>query len=119
MDQFPALKTGAVLQYPAVTTVTFQTHRVQFVDGREQRFRQYAKKGRRWMVRLDRLDDGELSRLEEFFVSRQGRLTPFEFVDPWDNIAYQECHFETDSARMEFEELQHGKTVLWIRDKEN
>jgi hypothetical protein len=33
MSAFPALKTGAVLQYPAQRAVQFSTDVVQFIDG--------------------------------------------------------------------------------------
>ena len=115
MDQFPTLKTGAVLQYPAATSLAFSTSQVRFVDGAEQRFRQHARSVRRWMVRLEGLDDAEMGRIEEFFASRQGRLGAFAFADPWDGTTYEGCRFETDAAGFDFEGLRRGKAALWIR----
>ena len=41
MSEFPPLKTGAVMQYPAQKEARFSTTVVRFTDGSEQRFPQY------------------------------------------------------------------------------
>ena len=99
MSVFPALKTGAVLQYPAVKVTQFATQVVRFVDGSEQRFRLYASALRRWMIRLDLLDEAELHALREFFRTEGGTSGSFAFVDPFDGTEYTSCSFEVDSMQ--------------------
>ncbi len=42
MNEFPKLKTGAVLQYPAAKRLECLTQVTRFLDGSEQRFRDFA-----------------------------------------------------------------------------
>ena len=41
MATFPTLKTGAVMQYPAKATIRYSNRFIKFVDGGEQRYRDY------------------------------------------------------------------------------
>jgi hypothetical protein len=77
---FPVLKTGAVAQYPLARSVRFSTQAVRFLDGSQQKFRLYGSGLRRWTVKLDQLDETELSALIDF-VDAQGGAT-FSFTDP-------------------------------------
>jgi len=115
MSQFPALKTGAVMQYPGTRVLEFSTGVVRFVDGEEQRYRKHKDETRRWAVRLDLLSDEELRTLEEFFLEQQGRLGVFEFVDPWDGSTNANCSFEADEAELNLRDHMRGSTLLWIR----
>src|ERR1700688_3963525 len=94
MSNFPTLKTGAVLQYPAQKEVRFATEIVQFIDGSEQRFRGYQRALHRWMIRLELLDQGELQVLREVFRTRAGGADSFVFIDPWDGATYANCCIE-------------------------
>jgi len=93
---FPKLKTDAIAQYPAVQQVRFANQVLQFVDGSEQRYRDSAGPLRRWQIRLDQLDDGEMAALEQFFAASQGRFGTFDFTDPWDATVHSNCTFATD-----------------------
>ena len=42
---FPTLKTGAVMQYPGKRILQFSTDVVRFLDGTEQRYREYKEGG--------------------------------------------------------------------------
>ena len=50
MANFPRLTTGAVTQYPSSRNMTYSTHVLRFVDGREQRFREVGGPVRSWVV---------------------------------------------------------------------
>lgn len=119
MSQFPTLKTGAVMQYPATRVLEFSTSVVRFVDGQEQRFRKYKGEAKRWAVRLDLLSDEELNRIEEFFLEQQGRLGQFDFVDPWDNATHTGCSLENDEGAFHLRDYMRGTTLLWIRRNGN
>jgi hypothetical protein len=113
---FPALKTGAVAQYPSERAVQFSTVVHEFVDGTEQRSRLYGSALRRWLIRLELLDEAELFGLERFFVEQGGAAGSFSFIDPWDEALYSNCSFEGDEIDLVFEGLGNGKTTLIVRE---
>ena len=100
MATFPALKTGAVLQYPAGRTFQYQNQVLRFVDGNEQRYRDAAGPLHRWTIRLDYLDATELAAIEDFFAANQGSFANFAFVDPWDNTSYSNCSIASDTLSL-------------------
>lgn len=116
MATFPALKTGAVAQYPAERVARFATVVQEFVDGSEQRFRQMGSRLRRWVIRLEQLDDAELFRLEQFFVEQRGASGSFVFTDPWDGTVYPDCSIEGDEIELTFESQGQGKTVMVVKE---
>ena len=119
MSTFPAMKTGAVAQYPATRALEFSTQIVHFVDGSEQRFRNYGRPVHKWTIRLDLLDEDELAGVEEFFASAQGSLNSFSFVDPWDGVEYTDCSIEGDELETEFREAARGRATIVIRQNAN
>ncbi len=50
---FPTLKTGAVAQYPATEASQFSSFVVRFLDGGDQRHRQFPAALRRWVIKLN------------------------------------------------------------------
>ncbi len=119
MSTFPTMKTGAVAQYPATRALEFSTQIVHFVDGTEQRFRDYRSPVHKWTIRLDLLDEDELAKIEEFFESAQGSLNSFGFVDPWDGVEYPNCSIESDVLEIEFREAGRGRATIVIRQNVN
>ncbi len=97
MASFPNLKTGAVAQYPAKRSLVFQNDALRFVDGMEQRYRDSAGPLHRWEISLDRLDEGEVAAVMEFFLAAQGAYEEFSFTDPWDSTVYSNCSLESDA----------------------
>lgn len=115
MTDFPLLKTGAVAQYPAERERQFSTEILQFLDGTEQRYRDFDGALLRWVIRLDLLDEQELAELESFYGQEQGEFGVFSFTDPWDGTEYPECSFENEEILAEFLEYHNGRTRLVIR----
>ena len=115
MSNFPNLKTGAVLQYPAQREVRFATKVLRFLDGTEQRFRGYQAPLRRWTVRLDLLDQGELQLLREFFRTEAGAADNFVFVDPWDGTTYGNCSLQGADIVQQLLDEMNGKTSVTVR----
>jgi hypothetical protein len=115
MDMFPVLKTGAVIQYPAERELRFSTQVFEFIDGSEQRFRDYALGLRRWVVRLDLLDPGELQSLISFFDDAAA-VTNFLFTDPWDGVVHPNCVVEGQELKTELLGEWMGRTELIIRE---
>lgn len=116
MADFPVLKTGAVAQYPAERTTTFSTRVLRFVDGAEQRYRQHSSPLRRWVIRLNLLDEEELANLEAFFQSEQGRAGTFAFTDPIDGTTFPSCSLESDRIELEYKDVFRGEAVMVIRE---
>ncbi len=116
MASFPTLKTGAVAQYPSDRQQSFSTQVFRFVDGSEQRFPAYGAALRRWTVRLDLLDEAELTALQQFFQSAGGRAGTFSFTDPFSGTAYSNCSFDTDELDLTFGGPQAGKTSIGIKE---
>jgi hypothetical protein len=114
MASFPVLKTGAVAQYGSDRETRFSTGVHEFVDGKEQRFRQSGGPLRRWVIRLDRLDEIELFRLQRFFEEQGGAAGRFEFTDPWTGVVHADCSFEGDD--LEAELRGHGSASVAVRE---
>jgi phage-related protein len=91
--EFPTLKTGAVAQYPLQRTLTYSTDVVQFLDGSEQRFPNFGAPLRRWLIRLDQLDETEAAELAQFFEDHPANAT-FAFTDPLDGATYANCSID-------------------------
>lgn len=116
MATFPSLKTGAVAQYPAERAVQHSTVVYEFVDGSEQRFREFGTALRRWLIRLELLDEAELFRLEQFFITQGGATGSFSFTDPWDDTEYADCSFEGDDLDLVFEGQGNGRASLVVKE---
>ncbi len=116
MPDFPTLKTGAVLQYPARRTSDFSTRVMRFLDGTEQRFRLWPKQLRTWIVRLELLTEEELSNLRDFYRDRSGQGQSFRFVDPWDGNEYPTCTFDTEDFEAVLRGEGRGDLALIIRE---
>jgi phage-related protein len=116
MANFPALKTGAVAQYGSDRSRQFSTQVLRFVDGNEQRFPGYGAPLRRWVIRLELLDESELNTLEVFFENEGGRAGTFSFTDPWDGTVYATCSFDSDEMVLEFQEAARGKTQVIVKE---
>ncbi len=114
--RFPVLKTGALAQYPATRAARYDTEVIEFVDGGEQRYRKRARAVKRWVIRLDLLDETEMSELVKFFNSVQGRAGRFEFEDPWTGAVHEDCSLEIDDLMTELSGETRVATVLVLRD---
>src|SRR5689334_2846226 len=115
MANFPRLKTNAVMQYPATREFRFANAVLRFVDGEQQCYRESRDALRRWLVRLDLLDEAELTRLQVFFAAEQGRSGSFSFTDPWDDEEYVDCSLDQDSFEFELMGEMRARTLLVVR----
>ncbi len=114
MSTFPLLKTGAVMQYPAVSVQQYGTDLIVFLDGTEQRSRKLSGPARRWVLDLTMLDESEVRNLEEFFLSQAGSYGSFSFIDPWSGTVYTNCSFADDTLPMSFEAQDRAKMRLTV-----
>ncbi|HLK66867.1 MAG TPA: DUF2460 domain-containing protein [Bryobacteraceae bacterium] len=114
MVNFPKLKTSAVAQYPANRVLSFRNQTLRFLDGTEQRYRDSAGPLHRWEIRLNQLDEGEMSALETFFEMSEGRFGAFTFTDPWDGTVYPSCSLASDGLDLITSEEMNGATSLTV-----
>src|SRR5690349_9784475 len=115
MSDFPALNTGAVMQYPAQRSMEFATKVLRFLDGTEQRFAGYGTLLRRWVIRLEKLSEDEMNRISSFYRVQAGASGTFSFTDPWDGTVYPNCSFEEDEMTVGLSSENQLKTTLTIR----
>jgi hypothetical protein len=113
---FPALKTGVVAQYPSDRARRFSTQVNRFLDGSEQRFCEFGAPLKRWLIRLERLDEAELARLEEFFAEQAGRTGTFAFTDPWDGNVYMNCSFDSDAMTADYRGQGDGVASVVVKE---
>ena len=116
MSTFPVLKTGAVIQFQTSRMVQFMTDVVQFMDGAEQRFRDYPLPFRRWIVTFDALDEAELHNIRVFVQQMNGAVGLFSFTDPWDGTVYSKCSMEADAVAESLTGPTQNGTSLVIRE---
>jgi len=116
MPTFPQLRTQAVVQYPARRQMTFSTQVLEFLDGSEQRFRQWPGALRQWMIRLDLLTEEEISAFRQFFRSQGGQAQAFRFVDPWDGTDYPNCTIEGDALEVFLRAEGRGNLSLIVKE---
>jgi len=118
MATFPTLKTNAVAQYPVNRALRFQNQTVRFLDGTEQRYRDWAGPLHRWEIRLSQLDEGEMDALEAFFTANQGSFASFAFTDPWDGTVYANCSLASDGLDLTtLGEMSGGTTVTVVENR--
>jgi hypothetical protein len=116
MSTFPTLKTGAVMQYPAERNRQFSNQVIRFLDGSEQRFREFAQPLHRWVIKLDAIDESEMNQLREFFRIQDGAFGEFSFTDPWDGTVYISCSLETDAMVEKLVGEGRGQTSLVVKE---
>src|SRR5579872_3108871 len=105
---FPLLRTGAVAQYPATKTAQYSSFIVRFMDGSDQRYRQFTPALLRWNIKLNLLDEGELHAFEQFFATQQGGFGTFSFMDPWTQTVYPNCSFAQDALSLQMADTIRG-----------
>src|SRR5579884_758743 len=115
MTSFPQLKTTAVAQYPLARRTTYSTEILQFTDGSEQRYSNYAQPVRRWQIQLASLDEGELSALRQFFRAQNGLTGRFTFIDPVSATAYPNCSFDQQMMSGTLQDVSRSSASLVIR----
>jgi hypothetical protein len=114
MSVFPKLKTGVVAQYPVVRERRFVTAVSRFLDTSEQRFRDSRGGRKRWVIRLEQLDESERQQLTAFFMEQQGRSGAFDFEDPWTGGIVAGCRFESDQLQVLADGELDGRTEVTV-----
>jgi len=104
------------MQYPAVQSITYLTGIVSFIDGSDQRYRDYSQPLRRWIIRLSLLADSELEQLDTFFSNQEGQYGTFSFTDPWTSIEYPDCSIDVSALPLYFVRENRGEGTLIVME---
>jgi hypothetical protein len=86
MIYFPQLSSGATGQFPISRQRTTRTVVNQSVQNYEVKLADSAAAITEWHLSFEEMSDQELAALEALFRAVEGRLTPFTFLDPVDNL---------------------------------
>lgn len=117
--KFPKLRTNAIAQYPATRTVQFRNQVILFLDGTGQRYRDSSEPLRQWEIRLDQLDETEMTAIEQFFADNQGEFGAFEFTDPWDGRIYTNCSFASNDLVLTWLDERKGQTEVVVKQNQS
>ena len=101
-------------QYPAKRVLRFQNQTLRFLDGTEQRYRDSAGLLRRWEISLSKLDECEMAAVSAFLEQNQGAFGSFAFVDPWDELVYENCSLESDELYLTMRGEMNGETRVTV-----
>ena len=86
MIYFPQMATGAMGQYPLNARRIQRTIINDCPDGRRIKLADPGGASVRWQLDFQELTDGELSSIQQFFQSTEGRLNGFSLLDPTGNL---------------------------------
>ena len=86
MNCFPQLVTGTVAQYPLSRSSVRRTVATTFLDGSRLKMADDAASAVEWSLQFDGLSPDEWHTLESFFLSAEGQLKTFVFLDPLANL---------------------------------
>ncbi|HZT34217.1 MAG TPA: hypothetical protein VFA33_30275 [Bryobacteraceae bacterium] len=86
MACFPQLATGATSQYPVQKRRSARTVMNACLDGSTLKWADPAGVVTEWELHFAELTDEELAALETFFLSMEGTLGSFTFLDPAGNL---------------------------------
>ncbi len=111
---FPLLSTGAVAQYPTAQITSQGAQVIRFLDGTDQRYLTQANALRRWQIRLDQLNEGEIFQLESFFAQQSGNYSIFSFPDPFSGTVVPNCRFGTEALETSYVGVDVSSAVLWV-----
>src|ERR1017187_1518864 len=115
MSTFPALlNTGAFAQYPLSRTLPLSTQSVSFLDGSQQTYQLAGAGLRNWIVRLDLLDETEISAVIAF--AEQIGTGTFSFTNPVTGETAAKCVIAGERLETSLLNELHGKVTLGIEE---
>jgi len=116
MATFPALSSGAVIQYPSGVSIGQGIGVIRFIDGTDQRFVNQGRMLRQWQIQLSLLSEFEVHRLETFFAGQQGDYSTFDFPDPISATTVPNCRFASSELTTEYLATNVSSASLWVME---
>jgi hypothetical protein len=115
MSTFPVLlKTGAIAQYPLSRDVSMATQLVRFLDGSQQSYQIGGTGLRSWVLKLDLLDETELSAIIAF--AEQIGTGTFSFTNPVTGETAAKCVIASEKLATSLVNELHGQATLGIEE---
>jgi hypothetical protein len=115
MSAFPTLlKTGAVAQYPLSKAVSLSTQAVRFLDGSRQTYQLAGAGLRSWIVKLDLLDEAEVSAVIGF--AEQIGTGTFSFTNPVTGETAAKCVIAGEQLQSSLIDELDGRVTLGIEE---
>ncbi len=115
MATFPTLlKTGAIAQYPLSRVVSISTQTVQFLDGSQQTYQLSGAGLRRWELKLDLLDEAEVSAVIAF--AEQIGTATFSFTNPVTGEVAVKCVISGETLATSLVNELNGTARLGIQE---
>jgi hypothetical protein len=115
MATFPTvLKTGAIAQYPLNRTLSLSTQLVRFLDGSQQSYQLSGGGLRRWTLKLDLLDEAEVSAVIAF--AEQIGTGTFSFTNPVTGESAAKCVIANGQVGTSLIDELHGRATLEIEE---
>jgi hypothetical protein len=115
MATFPILlKTGAIAQYPLNRTASLSTQAVRFLDGSQQTYQLSGAGLRTWIVKLDLLDETEVSAVIAF--AEQIGTGTFSFTNPVTGETAPKCVLSGEQLETSLVNEFHGQATLGIEE---
>ena len=115
MSTFPTLlKTRAVAQYPLSRTASLSTQAVRFLDGSRQTYQIGGAGLRSWVIKLDLLDETEVSAVIAF--AEQIGTGTFSFTNPVTGETAAKCVLAGEQLETSLVDELRGKLMLGIEE---
>jgi hypothetical protein len=115
MATFPTLlKTGAIAQYPLNRVLSLATQAVRFLDGSRQTYQLSGAGLRRWELKLDLLDETEVSAVIAF--AEQIGTGTFSFTNPVTGEIAAKCVIADEQLETSLVDELHGRATLEIQE---
>src|SRR5664279_6021333 len=86
MPAYPQLGSGALTQFPVQKNRRVRTVVNRAADGRTIKLADPAAEQTEWLLTYTELSDEEAAALRAFFVTAEGALNGFTFLDPAGNL---------------------------------
>jgi hypothetical protein len=115
MSTFPTLlNTGAIAQYPLSKAVSLSTQSVRFLNGSRQTYQLAGAGLRSWIIKLDLLDETEVSAVIAF--AEQIGTGAFSFTNPVTGETAAKCVIAGERLETSLLDELHGKVTLGIEE---
>jgi hypothetical protein len=110
MPAFPHINGTVIAQMPFDKAREYRTAKTVMPCGITYTWRYRTNPLHSWPLNYSSIPDSEAQILEDFFLSVEGRLEPFDFTDP-DTLFVFKCRFATDT----FDRTRNGPDDNQVR----
>lgn len=117
MEEFPVLRSGALVQYPVRRGQGTVHMNVEFWGGGGQSYVRKKANALTWMLKYVGLSEEEVAYLLEFCEKHEESGMLFSFRDPIEGTLYDHCRVEPDSIEAVGDDVnsyEFGATIIRV-----